>query len=597
MLDHVIRGGTVVDGTGSEPFTADVGVSGGRIVQVGRISERGRRETAASGCIVTPGWIDIHTHYDGQVSWDDELEPSSANGVTTIVMGNCGVGFAPVSPGASQALIDLMEGVEDIPGTALHEGIPWGAWETFPQYMDYLATRSYSVDVGAQIPHSTVRFYAMGQRGADNEAATDDDIARMSSIVGTAVQAGALGFTMSRTVIHHSANGDAVPGTFADENEVNALAMSVGRAGRGVIEIIPGGVAGPLEATGGNERARPTRHADGEHTTLSAELALMERLSVASDRPVTFTTVLRGGDLEELPRTLKFVREANGRGAQLRPQFSSRAAGIITGLTGYHLFMRRPTYMKLEHLPLPERLREMRKPEVKAAILSERSQAFGAQATPQDVTLGLLEPLLVCTFRMLEPIDYEPTEDASVAALARAQGRDPVEYMYDVLLEHDGLSFSSVLNFNFPTYSLDHCEGLFRSRDTVVGLGDAGAHVNFICDMSLPTFQLVHWVRDRSRGQRLPVELVVAKQTRNNALLYGLHDRGALRPGLRADLNVIDLQRLAMKVPVMRHDLPAGGSRVMQQASGYVATLVAGELTRMNDQDTGARPGRLVRGS
>jgi N-acyl-D-aspartate/D-glutamate deacylase len=595
MLDLVIRSGTVVDGTGAEPFAADVGVSADRIVAIGRISERGRSEIDANGCIVTPGWIDIHTHYDGQVSWDDEIEPSAANGVTTVIMGNCGVGFAPVSPGASQALIDLMEGVEDIPGTALHEGIPWGAWETFPEYMDYLARHSYSVDVGAQIPHGTVRFYTMGQRGADNEPATEDDIAKMASIVDSAMQAGALGFTSSRTVIHHSTNGDAVPGTFADEREMQALAMAVGRNERGVIEIIPGGVAGPLEATGGSERARPTRHAGGEHTTLSAELALMERLSVNSGRPVTFTTVLRGGDLEEQPRTLRFVREANARGAQLRPQFASRATGIISGLMGYHLFMRRPTYMKLQKLPLEQRVREMSRPEVKAAILSERNQTFGAAASPQDMMLGLLEPLLVCTFRMTEPLNYEPTEDLSIAALARAAGCQPMEHMYDVLLENGGQSFVSVLNFNFPTYSLDHCEELFRSADTVIGLGDAGAHVNFICDMSLPTFQLVHWVRDRSRGNRLPLELVVAKQTRTNALLYGLRDRGALLPGLRADLNVIDFEHLKMQLPVMRHDLPAGGTRIMQQAGGYVATLVAGEVIRRHDQDTGARPGRLVR--
>jgi N-acyl-D-aspartate/D-glutamate deacylase len=596
MLDHIIRGGTIVDGSGSTPYSGDIGIRAGRIVEVGgRVTAAAHHETDAAGCIVTPGFIDIHTHYDGQVSWDDEIEPSAANGVTTVVMGNCGVGFAPVAPGGNRALIELMEGVEDIPGTALYEGIPWGAWETFPEYMDYLATREYAVDIGAQVPHSTVRFYAMGQRGADNQSATDEDIAQMSSLVGTAIKAGALGFSSSRTVIHHSTKGDAVPGTFADEREIRALARAVGDAGHGVIEIIPGGVAGPLEASGGNERARPTRHADGEHTTLAAELALMERLSATSGRPVTFTTVLRGGDLDELPRTLQFVEAANHRGAQLRPQFSPRAAGIITGLTGYHMFMRRATYLKLAPLPLAQRVAEMRKPEVKAAILREQNVSLG-QASAQDVTLGLLEPLLCCTFRMTVPIDYEPTEDRSVTALARREGRDPAEYMYDLLLEDGGLAFASVLNFNFPTYSLDHCEGLFRNRATVVGLGDAGAHVNFICDMSLPTFQLVHWVRDRARGSRLPVQMVIAKQTQDNASLYGLKDRGALRPGLRADVNVIDLDRLTMQLPVMRHDLPAGGSRIMQPASGYVATLVAGVVTREHDRDTGARPGRLVRG-
>ena len=596
MLDCIIRGGTVVDGTGAIPRTGDVGIQDGLIVALGeRLTQRARREIDADGCVVAPGWIDIHTHYDGQVAWDDKLEPSAAHGVTTVVMGNCGVGFAPVRQDAADALIEIMEGVEDIPGTALHAGIPWGAWQTFPEYLNYLAGRQYAVDIGAQVPHSAVRFYTMGQRGADHQLASSEESAAMAQIVEEGVRAGALGFSTSRTIIHHSTKGEAIPGTFADEPELQAIAKALQRTGRGVIEVIPAGVAGSLEPTGSDE-ARPTRHVGGEHHTLSDELQLMRRLSLVSGGPVTFTTVQRGGDPQEWRRTLDFCNDANQQGAALRPQFASRGTGIITGLTGYHLFMKRPGYLKLAQLPLAQRVAQMRTPAVKEEILRERGTLDARHAGPEDIALNLFEPLLDHTFRMADPIDYEPTAAQSVAQMARAQGRDPVEFMYDMLLENDGLAFATALSFNYPAYSLDHCATMFGSPAAVLGLGDAGAHVNFICDMSLPTFQLTHWVRDRTRGPRLPLAAVIAKQTRDNALLYGLTDRGALQAGLRADINVIDLERLKIDVPVMYHDLPSGGSRIMQHARGYVATLVAGAITRVQDQDTGARPGRLVRG-
>ena len=584
MLDVLIKGGTVVDGTGGAPVTADVAIEGGRIVEVGTAGGTAREVIDADGALVTPGWIDVHTHYAGQVTWDDAIEPSASNGVTTVVMGNCGVGFAPVRPADHDALVDLMEGVEDIPGSALSVGMPWGRWESFGEYLDLLAGRSYALDVAAQVAHGAVRFYVMGERGAANEDATADDLAAMARVVEDAMRAGAVGFTTSRTVGHRARSGRPVPGTFAAEEELLALGGALKAAGHGVFEAIMAGTIGELQRLGG-ERAK-----------LIDEVPLLEAVSHACGRPITFTVAQLFEDPEHWRLVIDAAAEANARGADLHPQIIPRSVTIMTSLDTYHLFQNRPTYKKIAHLPLAERVAEMRRPEVRQAILDEKDEA----AAPGDFTAMIgevFEPALPLTFPLTEPIDYEPELDQSVWALAAAAGVDPVAAMYDRLLENDGKSFYALLGSNFVNGSLDVCREMLLEPHTVTGLGDAGAHVNLISDCSASTFHLTHWARDRSRGERLPVELLVHKLSAGNAALYGFADRGVLAPGMRADVNVIDLDGLRIREPYLRHDLPAGASRILQPAEGYLATLVAGTVTRRHDADTGERPGRLVRGA
>jgi N-acyl-D-amino-acid deacylase len=582
MLDVVIKGGTVVDGTGAARFTADVGVRDGVICEVGTVSEAAREVLEVDGTLVTPGFVDVHTHYDGQATWDDALEPSASNGVTTLVMGNCGVGFAPVRPGDHDALIDLMEGVEDIPGSALSVGMPWGEWETFDQYLDVLDARRYALDVATQVPHGAVRFYVMGERGAANEDATDEDLTAMSRIVADALAAGAVGFSTSRTIGHRAKSGRPVPGTFAPEDELLAIAEAFTHGGRGVFEAIVAGTIGSLERLG------------GELTKPIDELPLLEAVSRASGRPVTFTVAQLFEDPEHWRLVLDAVAAANQRGASLRPQIIPRSVTIMTSLDAYHLFMWRPTYRKVAHLPLAERVAELRRPEVREAILSERSAA----GDPRDFSSLIVELFgiaLPLTFALSEPLNYEPELDQSVFAQATARGIDPVTHMYDLLLEDDGRAFYALFGSNFVGGTLDACHEMLSNPDTVTGLGDAGAHVNLISDCSASTFHLTHWARDRTRGERLPVELLVRKLSGRNAELYGLDDRGTVEVGKRADLNVIDFERLRICKPELRFDLPAGASRILQGAEGYVATLVAGTIARRDDADTGARPGRLVR--
>ncbi len=583
MLDHVIRGASIVDGTGEPATTGDVGVRDGRIVEVGgRIDEPSREEIDADGCIVTPGWVDVHTHYDGQVTWDDALEPSATNGVTTVVMGNCGVGFAPVRPTDTEAIIDLMEGVEDIPGTALHAGMPWGEWETFPEYLDLLDGRSYALDVGAQLAHGALRFYVMGERGAANEDATADDLAQMTRIVTEALGAGALGVTTSRTIGHRSSSGRPVPGTFAAPDELLALAEGMRVAGTGVFEAIVAGTIGRLEGLG------------GERSTPIEEVPLLTAVSRTSGRPVTFTVAQLFEDPDHWRRVLDATAEANAAGADLHPQVIPRSVTIMTNLDTYHLFRGRPTYEKVADLPLAERVVEMRRPEVREAILAERPETAAPDLS--DNLTALFAVALPLTFPLAEPLDYEPTLDQSLAAQAAAQGVTPEELMYDWLLADEGTAFYAVLGSNFVSGSLEVCREMLADPHTVTGLSDAGAHVNLISDCSASTFHLTHWGRDRSRGEGLPLEHLVAKLSSGNARLYGLGDRGVLAPGRRADINVIDMERLEISAPFLRHDLPTGASRILQPARGYEATMVAGTVTRRHDADTGARPGRLVRG-
>ena len=497
-------------------------------------------------------------------------------------MGNCGVGFAPVRPDDVDALIDLMEGVEDIPGAALHVGMPWGEWETFPEYLDLLADRPFAIDVGTQLAHGALRFYVMGERGAANEDATAEDLAAMGRLVTEALEAGALGITTSRTIGHRSSSGRPVPGTFAAEAELLALAEGMKAAGRGVFEAIVAGTIGRLEGLG------------GERSTPIEEVPLLTAVSHASGRPVTFTVAQLFEDPDHWRQVLDATAEANAAGADLHPQVIPRSVTIMTNLDAYHLFRGRPTYEKLHALPLAERVAEMRRPEVRDAILAERSEP-GAPDLSDNLS-ALFAVALPLTFPLVEPLDYEPDMASSVAAQAAIEGVDAQEKMYDLLLEDEGKAFYAVLGSNFVGGSLEVCREMLADPHTVTGLSDAGAHVNLISDCSASTFHLTHWARDRTRGEQLPLELLVAKLTSGNARLYGLDDRGVLAPGRRADLNVIDMDALAISAPFLRHDLPAGASRILQPARGYEATMVAGTLTRRHDVDTGARPGRLVRG-
>ena len=584
MYDYVIKGGTIVDGTGAARRTGDVAVVDGRIAEVGgSITTAARQVIDADGAIVTPGWVDVHTHYDGQVCWDSALAPSADNGVTTVVMGNCGVGFAPVPPGREKELIELMEGVEDIPGSALYEGMEWGAWETFPEYMDYLAKREYALDVGTQIPHGSVRFYAMGERGRVNEDSTADDIAAMARIVEEAVTAGALGFSTSRTIGHRSLWGTPVPGTFAADEELLGIAEGMRRAGKGVFELIPAGTVGKLQNLG------------GETTTQEAEHDLMRRFSEVSGRPVTFTLVQSADYDPNLWREiLRLTAIANDAGAQLHPQVASRPIGFLTGLSAYHAFMRKPTYIELlAKLPIAERAIAMANPDIKAKLLAESSVKPEAPGSMENV-YGLFGRSAAVMFPLNDPVDYEPTKDATLGTMARAEGRDPLEYFYDFLISEGGTRFASLSTVDCYA-RMEVLREMLLNPHTVTGLSDAGAHVTLICDGTMPTTQLTHWTRDRHRGEQIPLEFMVAKQTSRNAALYALHDRGSLKVGMRADINVIDHAGLRVSPPVAHHDLPAGGTRLIQPVKGYVATMCNGVMTRRNDADTGARPGRLVR--
>ncbi len=581
MLDYLIKGAEIVDGTGAPKESGDLGIRDGRIVARGRVDESARETIDADGALATPGWIDVHTHYDGQVTWDDQMDPSASHGVTTVVMGNCGVGFAPAPPGGEKELIELMEGVEDIPGTALYEGMPWGAWETFPEYLDYLATREYALDVGAQLAHGALRNYVMGQRGRDNENPTADDLAEMTRQVEAAMRAGALGFTTSRTVGHRSMAGVPVPGTFAEEEELLALAEAMQRAGSGVFELIPASTVGKLETLG------------GEKYSLEEEFELIRKIGRVG-RPVTFTTVQIADYPDAWRHFLAASAEENARGSNLRPQVASRPIGFVTSLQTYHMFQRRETYLRIAHLPLAERVQEMSKPEVRSAILKDADVPVEAPGAMANIH-GLLGEVAAFLFPINLPIDYEPDPSQMLGAIATAENRDIHEVVYDFLLENGGKSFAILLGSNYLSFDHDVIRTMLSDPNTVTGLSDAGAHVNLIFDAVAPTYQLTHWVRDRVRGEKLPLEFIVEKQTRTNAALYGLHDRGTLEIGKRADLNLIDFPNLQLGGLEVRNDLPAGGSRILQPATGYVATFVNGIPTRANDLDTGARPGRLVR--
>ncbi|MCF2527821.1 N-acyl-D-amino-acid deacylase family protein [Yinghuangia soli] len=569
MHDLVIRGGTVVDGTGAPARTADVAVADGRIAAVGSRSEvgAGRTEIDADGALVTPGWVDIHTHFDGQVTWDELLTPACWHGVTTVVTGNCGVGFAPCKPDERRRLIELMEGVEDIPGTALHEGMQW-AWESFPEYLDFLATRPLVMDFGTQISHGPVRTYVMGERGARNEPATPADIAAMAAIVREAMEAGALGFTTSRTIMHRAIDGEPVPGTYAAEDELFGIGAALKAAGHGVFEVAPAGVAGE------------------DDLAASREVAWMRRLAAAIGRPVAYGMTQSNASPDLYRELLAETQAAADAGAEVWMQVAGRATGLIFSLeTTYHPLRGRPSFDALLPLPIAERVARLRDPAVRAAILSESAAKFSLLATFGDriVPIG-------------DEVDYEPAYEDSVAARAKREGRAPDAVLYDLMLERDGRRMFMIPILNYADGSLEPVREMLLHPRSVFGLGDAGAHCATISDASMTTTMLTHWARDRSRGDRLPLELAVKKMTADTSALYGLRDRGRIAPGLRADLNVIDLDRLRAHPPEVLYDLPGDCPRLIQRADGYVATAVAGRVTFREGEHTGELPGTLIRG-
>ena len=570
MHDLVIRGGSVVDGTGAPARTADVAVDGDCITDVGRVGEGGRTEVEADGALVTPGWVDIHTHYDGQVTWDDDPGPSAEHGVTTVVMGNCGVGFAPCPADRRDWLVGLMEGVEDIPGSALHEGITW-EWETFPEYLDALDRRQWTLDVGTQIAHGAVRAYVMGDRGARNEPATPADIDGMGAVVEQAIRAGALGVSTSRTLAHLALDGEPVPGTFAAEDELFGLGAALARAGTGVFELAPMGTAG-------EDVVAPHKEVDW-----------MRRLAAATGRPVTFA-LLQVDAAPDLWRELCDASAAAcAEGASLHPQVAGRPTGLLAGLdTTYGLLDSIPAYAPLAALAPSERVAALRDPGVRESILGW---------VPDDATRASLEASYERFFLLGDPVDYEPGPEATLAAVAGRLGRDPLEVAYDTFLEDDGRGLLYLPILNYSQGTSEPTREMLLHPAAVLGLGDGGAHVGFICDGSTPTWMLTHWARDRSRGETLPVELVVRRQTSDTARLYGLGDRGVLAPGMLADVNVIDHERLRLHTPAVAHDLPAGGRRVLQGVDGYEATVKSGVVTRRAGERTGASPGRLLRGA
>jgi len=584
-IDIVIRGGMLVDGTGSARRMGDLAIAGDFIVAVGgNISASDAKVIDARGAIVTPGWIDVHTHLDGQVSWDDTLDPSFSNGVTTLVMGNCGVGFAPCIKGHEQALINMMEGVEDIPGTALAEGIPWGSWESFEEYLDFLDNRAHSMDLVTQLPHSALRLYVMGERALNHEQASPEDIVRMRDLAESAARAGAAGISTSRTVFHRSINGTPIPGTFASIEELIALAEGAAAGGASVFQAIPASSAGEMAVYG------------GEQFTIDQEMDTFEKIAKASGLPVTFTTIQHPGEPDAWHRVLEISNQKNADGVSLRPQVASRPVGMVLGLSTYHPFTNRRTYVEeLADLPVAERAICMRDPETKRRILAdsdiERANSGGMQSLAK-----LFAYSAAALYVMPEGYDYEPTTEMTIGALAASQGKTSLEVIYDYLTEDEGQAFAMFVATNYVDGNLDVVREILTHPHTVLGLSDAGAHVNLICDASSLSTQLLLWGGKRQRGESLPIEFIVEKQTYQNAQLYGLRDRGTLEVGMRADINVIDLDALKVALPVSHGDLPAGGFRLLQEVSGYRATIKSGVITRQCDQDTGARPGRLVRG-
>lgn len=567
--DLIIRNGTIVDGLGGQPYVGDVAVANGVIAAVGSIEGAAAREIDATGLLVTPGFIDLHTHYDGQAIWSDRMTPSSAHGVTTAVMGNCGVGFAPCRTDDHEVLVDVMAGVEDIPGVVMVDGLPWD-WETFPEYLDALDARHRDIDVAAYLPHSPLRVYVMGRRGADREAATTGDLARMRELAREAIEVGALGFASSRFSFHKTASGAPIPTYDAAQAEIAAIVDGLVEGGGGLIQFVPDIPAGGYQTV------------------------LQQVFEVAQDAglPVTFTLATGNTGDPIWPDAITLIEKFNAVGnpdAAITAQMFPRPIGLVIGLelTG-NPFVFYPSYREIADLPLAERVAEMRKPEVRARILADHPAGDGNP-------LLYLAQAWEWIFPLTDDPDYEPDPSTSIAARAQARGVSPMEEAYDRLLDDDGHAMLLVAMANFENNSLDTVGELIRRDDVVLGLGDGGAHYGMICDASYPTFLLAHWARDRASG-RLSVPDAIRELTSVPARVAGFADRGRIAVGYKADLNVIDHAALKLHKPIITHDLPAGGRRLDQTADGYRATIVSGEIIAENGVPTSARPGRLVRG-
>lgn len=576
-IDLVVRGGTVVDGSGSPPRTADVAVTDGTVVAVGRIQERGGLEIDADGLLVTPGFVDVHTHFDGQATWDPELRPSCQHGVTTVAMGNCGVGFAPARPDKHEWLISLLEGVEDIPGTALAEGLTWG-WETFPEYLDVLERLPRTIDVAAHVPHAALRTYVMGDRGSDHtEHPTEGEIATMARLVEEALAAGAIGFATSRTEVHRTSLGTTIGTLEAGRAELLAIAAAMASAGTGVVQLISDAYQSP----------------DDEFA--ERELALVEAVARTSGRPVSFTVQQAYHAPERWRDLFAAIERWRADGLEVRGQVAPRPIGVLLGLEATaNPFLFCPSYGEVAQLPVPERAQALRDPERRRRILAEHAQMLAS--LPE----GLLRQIaggFDIAFEMADPVDYELDAAKSLGAEARRRGVDPAGLVYDTLLQRDGRQLLYLPLFNFAHGDLDDIHEMVTSPVALYGLSDAGAHCGAICDASTTTSFLTVWARDRRRDQRLPVEQVVHQLTRATAAHVGWLDRGLLAPGYVADLNVIDLDALGCSPPRIAHDLPAGGRRLLQDATGYRWTLKSGVATFVDGQPTGERPGRLLRGT
>ena len=563
MHDLIIRRGTIVDGTGEPSFEGDVAIDGNRIVEVGKATGQARREIDAKGMMVTPGWVDIHTHYDGQASWDSLLAPSSWHGVTTAVMGNCGVGFAPVKPDKRQFLIELMEGVEDIPGTALAEGIDW-QWESFPEYLDAIERKPRAIDVGAHVPHGAVRAYVLGERCNTDYVPNAIEIAEMAKLVREGVAAGALGFSTSRTLLHKDVKGVHVPGTFAGSDEMLALGLAMKGLSHGVYEMV------------------------SDHLGDDDEWLWVKDFARQTQLPVTLVATSAGA--YEGNKMYNIADEARRDGMDIRPQIAGRPTGVLHGLqSNFHIFVGHPTWRsELAHLPLSEKVRAMRNPDLRQRMMAEESKI-----RPMGNTI---EQLLWRIFPLSDVPNYEPDREHSVAGLAEAAGISPVGMMYDLLLRDDGKELFYQPLGGYLTYNFDFFRKNMEHPNVLFGLSDGGAHCGVIADAGMPTFILTHWGRDRTKGSRFPIEFLVRKLSSDTARAYGMNNRGVLKPGYLADVNVIDFEKLRLYRPEAVYDLPTGGRRLVQRVDGYRYTVKSGQVTFENGRFTGALPGTLVRG-
>ena len=562
MHDLVIRNGKVVDGSGEEAFLGDIAIDGDRITKVGLVEDQGKEEIDAKGHLVTPGWVDIHTHYDGQVCWDSYLTPSCWHGVTTVVMGNCGVGFAPVKPGTEEFLVQLMEGVEDIPGTALHEGVTWD-WESFPEYLDSIGKKNYAIDVGAMIGHGPIRSYVMGyDRCQGKEEATDTEIEKMAEITKEAIEAGALGFSTSRTYLHRDKFGEYVPGTEASAKEMRKIANTIADLGKGTLEIV------------------------SDWMDKDIELDWVKEFVEESDRTLTYAQT--SGDPFE---TWRYCEENFSKGVKIRPQYSGRPTGMLFSLEStVHPFIAHPSYAEIADKSLEEKVSRMKDESFKQKILSEEP------AVDKNHMIYTLMTSFDKQFPMDHVPNYEPPIEASIAGIAESSNKSVMEVLYEELLNNDGKTFIWAPFGPYPDHSLDFYKMIIEFESSVAGLSDGGAHCGLICDASMPTWNISHWSKNREKGEKIPLEYVVRKQTKETAETFGLMDRGQIKEGYLADLNIIDYDNLCVFKPEMVHDLPTGSRRIIQKASGYKATIKSGIVTFKDNEATGAMPGSLIRG-